>query len=152
MGLDAVIAPVGGGGLLSGLVTSFARSGKNVEIIGAEPLLGNDAARSLAAGKIVSIETEPATLADGARTLALGKLNWDIVRNGVSRIIEVGEEAIAEAVKIYFALANLKCEPTAALPLGALLTEYSRFAGRRVCLIVSGGNVDTSVYARIIAG
>jgi threonine dehydratase len=152
MGLDAVIAPVGGGGLLSGLVTSFARSGKKVEIIGAEPLLGNDAARSLAAGKIVSIETEPATLADGARTLALGKLNWDIVRNGVSRIIEVGEEAIAEAVKIYFALANLKCEPTAALPLGAVLTESSGLAGRRVGLIVSGGNVDTSVYARIIAG
>ncbi len=147
---DAVITPVGGGGLISGIVTGLCRSGSRTEVIGAEPLLGNDAARSLKAGMLISNESEPMTIADGARTISLGKLNWEIIRDSVADIIEVSDEKIAEAVRLYFTLANLKSEPTGALSLGAILSDPARFAGRKVCLIVSGGNVDAAVYREFI--
>jgi len=147
---DIVIAPIGGGGLVSGMITGFRRHMKPTVVYGAEPLLGNDAARSLKAGHIVRNETEPMTLADGARTVSLGDLNWPIIKDGVAGIIEVSEEKIAEAVRLYFGLANLKCEPTGALSLGALLERPDEFKGKRVCVIVSGGNVDSEVYRQVL--
>lgn len=147
---DAVIIPVGGGGLISGIVTGLCRNGNKAEVYGAEPLLGNDAARSLKAGMIVANETEPLTIADGARTLSIGKLNWPIIQNGVTDIIEVSDEQIAKAVRLYFGLANLKSEPTGALTLGAILENRERFEGRTICLVVSGGNVDNDIYRKLI--
>jgi threonine dehydratase len=147
---DAVIVPVGGGGLISGVSKGLSRNDSKATLIGAEPLLANDAARSLKAGKIIVNETEPQTLADGARTLSLGKHNWEIIKSGVSEIIEVPDEKIAEAVRLYFGLANLKCEPTGALTLGAILENTGRFTNKKVCAVVSGGNVDSSVYREII--
>ena len=94
----------------------------------------------------------PMTIADGARTLSLGKHNWEIIKSGVSEIIEVSDENIAEAVRLYFGLANLKCEPTGALTLGAILENKARFAGKKICALVSGGNVDAAVYRQILAG
>lgn len=149
-GFDAVIVPVGGGGLISGVITGLRRNGDKAEVYGAEPLLGNDAARSLRAGEIVANEKEPTTIADGARTISLGNLNWPIIRDGASDIIEVADENIAEGVKLHFSHANLKCEPTGAVSLGAILENRKRFAGKRVCLIVSGGNVDPSIYSSLI--
>lgn len=151
LGLDAVISPVGGGGLISGISKGLCRNGSTAELFGAEPLLGNDAARSLRAGRIIPNETEPtATLADGARTISLGTRNWEIIKDGVAEIIEVSEERIVEAVRSYFGLANLKCEPTGALSLGALIERREQFAGKRVGVVVSGGNVDASIYSRLI--
>lgn len=147
---DAVIAPVGGGGLISGIVSGFCELGVQTEVIGAEPQLGNDAARSLAAGELLANESEPMTIADGARTVSLGKLNWNIIKTGVKTILEVPDDTIAEAVRTFFDLANLKCEPTGALSLGALLVNKELFAGKKVCVVVSGGNVDSSIYARFI--
>jgi len=147
---DVVIVPIGGGGLISGLVTGLRRCGKTTEVIGAEPLLGNDAARSLAAGKIVPNETEPMTIADGARTISLGNLNWPIIQKSVKEIIEVSDENIAQAVRLYFGMANLKCEPTGALSLGAVLERPDQFADKKICLIVSGGNVDADVYRQLL--
>ncbi|CAN5402397.1 pyridoxal-phosphate dependent enzyme [soil metagenome] len=147
---DIVITAVGGGGLISGLITGFRKVGKDTEIWGAEPQLGNDASRSLKAGKIIANETEPLTIADGARTISLGKLNWEIIRNSAAGIVEVPEGAIIDALKFYFFLVNLKCEPTGALSLGAILENKERFAGKKICLIVSGGNVDAAVYSRLI--
>jgi len=147
---DAVIVPVGGGGLISGIVTGLRRNGNNVEIYGAEPLLGNDATLSFRAGKIIANETEPTTIADGARTLVLGNLNWPIIQNGVKDFIEVSDENIAEGVRLYFGMANLKCEPTGAISLGAILENQERFSGKKICLIVSGGNVDPSVYREML--
>jgi threonine dehydratase len=149
-GFDVVITAVGGGGLISGLITGFKRSGASAEIYGAEPLLGNDAARSLQAGELIRNDAEPMTIADGARTISLGNLNWEIIKHGVAGIIEVPDGVITEALKLYFVLANLKCEPTGALSLGAVLTDRSKFSGKRVCLVVSGGNVDPAVYATLI--
>ncbi|MEP6848354.1 MAG: threonine/serine dehydratase [Acidobacteriota bacterium] len=147
---DLVISPVGGGGLISGIVQGLRRHAKPTVVYGAEPLLGNDAARSLHEGKIVRNETEPMTIADGARTISLGNLNWEIIKDGVTDIFEVADETIIEAVRLYFDLANLKCEPTGALSLGALLSRPSFFKGKKICLVVSGGNVDPVVYAKIL--
>ncbi len=147
---DAVIAPVGGGGLISGISKGLCRNASPAKLIGAEPLLGNDAARSLRAGKIIANEYEPLTIADGARTLSLGKHNWEIIKTGVAEIIEVSDERIAEAVRLYFGLANLKCEPTGALSLAAILENKENFKDKKVCVVVSGGNVDADVYRQII--
>jgi threonine dehydratase len=149
--LDLLIVPIGGGGLSSGIVKGLRDVGKKIAVVGAEPALGNDAARSLKAGKIISNETEPDTIADGARTVSLGQHNWEILREGLEDIVEVSEENIAEGVRLLFGLANLKAEPTGALAIGALLMEPTRFEGRTVCCVVSGGNVDPAVYARILS-
>lgn len=149
-GFDVVLVPVGGGGLISGVVTGLCRNGDLAEVYGAEPLLGNDAARSFREGRLIPNETEPMTLADGARTISLGNLNWPLIRDGVKDFIEVSDEKIAEAVRLYYGLANLKSEPTGALTLGALLEHPERFAGRNICVVVSGGNVDPVVYRNLI--
>jgi threonine dehydratase len=149
---DFVIAPIGGGGLTSGLITGLGASGSAARVVAAEPLIANDAARSLRAGHIVVNETEPPTIADGARTPSVGIHNWAILKSGLSAIVEVPEDNIAEGVRLLFGLANLKSEPTGALAIGALLTEPERFRGCRVCCVISGGNVDAEVYRAILAG
>lgn len=161
--IDTIVAPVGGGGLTSGIISGLRRARsvdrmpqqqaapwRGLEVIGAEPALGNDAARSLREGRIVANESEPQTLADGARTVSLGQRNWAILKDGLAGIVEVPEENIARAVRLLFELANLKAEPTGALSVGALLTEPARFVGRSVCCVISGGNVDTTVYQEIL--
>lgn len=149
---DFIVAPVGGGGLTSGIVKGARRAGRSVEVIGAEPLVANDAARSLRAGHIVANEAEPQTIADGARTLSVGHHNWAVIKDGLSRIVEVPEENIKEGVRLLFSLANLKAEPTGALAIGALLTEPGYFEGRSICVVVSGGNVDPEVYRSLLSG
>jgi threonine dehydratase len=95
-------------------------------------------------------EQEPDTIADGARTLSLGELNWEIIQRGITDIIAVPDAVTLEALRRYFLYANLKVEPTGALSLGALLAQPERFQGKRVCCIVSGGNVDPKIYAQAL--
>ncbi len=147
---DCVVVPVGGGGLASGIVVGLQEAKKTVPVIGAEPLMANDAARSLREGRIVSNESEPQTIADGARTLCIGDRNWEVLKTGLKKIFEVPEPKIIEGVRTLFSLANLKVEPTGALAIGALLTSPEEFAGQTVCCVVSGGNVDPQVYARML--
>jgi threo-3-hydroxy-L-aspartate ammonia-lyase len=148
---DVIAVPVGGGGLISGIAAAFAEGNKKIPtIIGAEPLLANDAARSLASGKIVGNDKEAATLADGAKTLQVGNHNWQYIKEYVTKIIEVSEEKILEALWLLFSLANLKAEPTGALSLGAVLADKNSFAGKKVVIVVSGGNVDTLSYCKLL--
>jgi len=149
---DVIVVPVGGGGLSSGVVVARDHLRAKTEIIGAEPLAGNDAARSLHSGRLIRNEQEPSTVADGARTLSLGELNWEILRQGVADIIEVADALTLEALRSYFLYANLKVEPTGALALGALLAHPEGFRGKRVCCVVSGGNVDPALYAQALVG
>jgi threonine dehydratase len=149
---DWVVAPIGGGGLTSGLIQGLTQAGARASVIGAEPLAGNDAARSLRCGRIVPNESEPDTIADGARTVSVGHHNWRILRDGLTDIIEVSEDRIAEAVRLLFLLANLKAEPTGALGVGALLTAPERFRNQSICCVVSGGNVDPGVFSKILSG
>jgi threonine dehydratase len=150
--IEKVICPIGGGGLISGIIVARDILAPEIEIIGAEPLLGNDAAQSLREGRLVALPQEPATIADGTRTLSVGKINWEIISRGIKRIVEVPEDKIAEGLRTLYAYANLKVEPTGALSTGAALTEPELVTGKRVCLIVSGGNVDVEVYTRVLAG
>jgi threonine dehydratase len=149
---DVVVAPIGGGGLTSGLIQAAQRSTSTIAVIAAEPLIANDAARSLREGHIVINESEPQTIADGTRTLSVGKHNWELLKDGLETIVEVPEDAIREAVRLLFFLANLKAEPTGALGVAALLTSPETFRDRRVCCVITGGNVDAAVYSSIIAG
>lgn len=149
---DSMVAPIGGGGLTSGIITGLREAGGKTEVIAAEPRMANDAARSFQAGEILANPTEPQTIADGARTLSVGRQNWPILRKGLARIVEVPEDKIKEAVRLLFQLANLKSEPTGALSVAALLTEPEKFKGRHVCCVISGGNVDADVFRAILMG
>lgn len=149
---DCVIVPVGGGGLSAGLVIARDATQVQTEIIGAEPLLGNDAAQSLHSGQLVRNDQEPATVADGARTISLGKLNWEILQRGITDIIAVPDALTLKALRHCFHAINLKVEPTGALAIGALFADPTRFAGKRICCIVSGGNVDPGAYAEFLTG
>jgi threonine dehydratase len=152
--MDIVIAPIGGGGLTAGLIQGL-RAGQPREmpqVMAAEPQLANDAARSLQAGRILANEMEPQTIADGARTLSVGRHNWAILQSGLAGVIEVTEDRIKEAVRLLFNLANLKAEPTGALPIAALLTAPETFRDRSVCCVISGGNVDGGIFQGILSG
>jgi len=135
--LDALIAPVGGGGLLSG--TALSAQGV-VQVFGAEPLQADDAYRSLQAGKIIPPD-KPDTIADGLRT-ALGDLTFPIIRDHVDAIITVTEAQIIQATRLLWERMKLVVEPSGAVPLAAILAELGRFKNRRVGVLLSGGNVD----------
>ena len=148
---DIIITPIGGGGLASGIIKGLCDRGSKTQVFAAEPLLANDASRSLKAGKIIANEQEPQTIADGARTLSVGVHNWKILQTGLAGIIEVSDEKICEALRLLFNLVNLKVEPTGALSLGAILENKEVFKHKKVCLVVSGGNVDAEIYRNILA-
>jgi threo-3-hydroxy-L-aspartate ammonia-lyase len=150
--LDVIIAPIGGGGLTSGLVKAVAESGKKIQVLAAEPLLSNDAAQSFRAGHVVSLPEESSTIADGAKVLRIGENNWEILSHGLADVVEVTEDQIKEGVRLLFALANLKAEPTGALSVGAVLAQPDRFRGKRVCCVISGGNADPKLYAELVEG
>lgn len=151
---DYIICPIGGGGLISGIISGIKKSSnKNVQntiVIGAEPAIANDASRSLKAGKLIANEFEPQTIADGARTISLGKHNWEILRDNLKQIIEVPEDDIKQAVKLIYDHLQLKVEPTGALAFGAVLVEPDMFADKSVCCIISGGNVDQKIFQSLI--
>ncbi len=136
--LDALLAPVGGGGLLSGAALAGARHG--CRVYGAEPLGADDAARSFRAGRILPMEA-PRTMADGLRA-TLGTRNFEIVRRYVEDIFTVSEDAIAAAMRLLWERAKLVVEPSGAVPLAALMEHGPPPGCRRVGVVLSGGNVD----------
>jgi threonine dehydratase len=149
---DAILAPIGGGGLCAGIVSGLRAAGDQTPVWAVEPAMANDFVQSLAAKRIVIQDQEPQTIADGARTRSVGKHNWEILHDSLAGAIEVSEDDIRESVRICFALANVKAEPTGAVALAALLADPARFRGKRVCCVVTGGNVDPAVYLSIIGG
>lgn len=150
-GVDAIVSPVGGGGLASGLVVGLGAKGASIPLIGAEPQLGNHTTRSLRAGRLIEDPQESSTIADGARTTSLGVRNWEILKDGLAGVIDVPEATIREAVRFLFELSNLKVEPTGALAIAAILVQQQRFKYQRVCCVVTGGNVDPAVYRSLIS-
>jgi threonine dehydratase len=139
-GLDAIVAPVGGGGLASGTCLAARARGKGCLVYGAEPGRADDAARSLAAGRIIRPEN-PDTIADGLRT-ALGPLTFEILRRHLDGIVTVSEDAIIRAMRLLWERAKLVVEPSGAVPLAALLEKRAEIRGARIGVILSGGNVD----------
>jgi threonine dehydratase len=147
---DYVLAPIGGGGLTAGILTGLRERGCIKPVWAVEPVIANDAARSLREGRIVANETEPQTVADGVRTLSVGKHNWPVLRAGLAGVVEVSEMNIVKAVHVLFRDANVKAEPTGALPIAALLEDAERFRDQRVCCVISGGNVDPERFESIV--
>jgi len=139
-GLDVVIAPVGGGGLLSGTAIAVSGMSPGTTILAAEPERADDACRSLKAGRIIPVE-HPDTIADGLRT-SLGTLTFPIIQKHVSDILTVSEEAIVSSMRLIWERMKVVVEPSAAVPLAAILGRPGRFSGKRVGVILSGGNVD----------
>jgi threonine dehydratase len=138
--LDVVITPVGGGGLLSGTALTVAAIAPQADVIAAEPQGADDAYRSLQAGQIIP-SVNPDTIADGLLT-SLGDLTFPIIREYVREIVTVSEADIAQAMRHIWERMKIVVEPSAAVPLGALLNRRPRFAGKRIGIILSGGNVD----------
>ena len=140
--LDALIAPVGGGGLMSGLCVAARALKPGIRLFAAEPAGADDAARSIAAGRIIP-QTNPRTIADGLLT-SLGERTWPILRDHVERVVTVTEEQIVEALRLAWERAKLLIEPSSATALAAVLTdEFRGLAGlHRVGVVLSGGNVN----------
>lgn len=137
---DIIMAPVGGGGLISGTLLARYYTGSRAEVIGAEPQNAGDAAESLKMGQLIP-SLSPDTIADGLRT-SLGSLTWPIIRDHINDILTVSEESIIDAMKMMWERAKILAEPSSAVPLAAILQNPHRFRNRRVVIIVSGGNVD----------
>ena len=139
-GLDAAIAPIGGGGMISGICLALAAVAPNTEIYAGEPEQADDAARSLRAGRIVTGDA-PETIADGLKA-ELGELTWHFVSNGVADILTVSEREIVDAMKLAWSRLKTVIEPSSAVPLAAILRNPEVFAGKRVGVVLTGGNVD----------
>ena len=139
-GLDAVIAPIGGGGMISGTCLTLAALAPNVKIFAGEPENADDAARSLKAGHIIA-EDAPQTVADGLK-VPLKELTWHFVSRHVCDILTVSEDEIIDAMKLTFERMKIVIEASCAVPLAAILKNPDVFAGKRVGVIITGGNVD----------
>jgi threonine dehydratase len=139
-GLDTVMTPVGGGGLLSGTAIAVKAKAPQTRVVAAEPEMADDACRSLRAGKIIPADN-PQTIADGLRT-SLGDLTFEIIRKNVADIVTVSEDAIVGAMKTIWERMKIVVEPSAAVPVAALLHERDSVPGKRIGVILSGGNVD----------
>ena len=138
--LDVIIAPVGGGGLISGTAITATGFKSGIRVIAAEPEMADDAFRSVQAGEIIP-SINPKTIADGLLT-SLGKITFPIIQRCVERIITVSESAIIDSMKFIWERAKIIVEPSAAVAVGILLEKKIDLSGLNVGVILSGGNVD----------
>ncbi|GAB4174435.1 MAG: pyridoxal-phosphate dependent enzyme [Wenzhouxiangellaceae bacterium] len=139
--IDCIVAPIGGGGLLAGVTIATARYASWIEVIGAEPSGADDAARSLAQGRRVD-DHQPETIADGLRAL-VGVRNLEILARHRTRILTCSESGIVTAMRLIWQHLKQVVEPSAAAGLATLLEHREYFAGRRVGIVLTGGNLDT---------
>ena len=138
--LDVLLCPVGGGGLLSGCAVAARTIKPDIRVIGVEPAGADDAARSLRAGRIVPVE-HPNTIADGLRA-TIGERPFAEIRRLVAEIVTVTDEAIVRAMRQLWEVLKIVVEPSGAVPYAALLDAPAALRGRRIGIIVSGGNLD----------
>lgn len=139
-GLDAVVAPIGGGGMISGTCLTLSTLAPRVEVFAAEPLNADDAARSFRAGHIIA-DDAPETVADGLK-VPLKELTWHFVSGHVKDVLTATEDQIVDAMKLIWKRMKIVMEPSSAVPLACILANRERFRGRRIGVIVTGGNVD----------
>lgn len=138
--LDLVIAPVGGGGLLSGTAVAAKGAKPGIRVIAAEPAAADDAARSFAAGHIIPLD-KTTTIADGLRT-SLGERNFPLIQKNVDSIVTVSEESIVAAMRRIWEVLKIIIEPSCAVPYAAIMEKKIDVTGKRVGIILTGGNVD----------
>lgn len=146
--LDALLVCVGGGGLLSGCALAAEGMAPACELIGIEPAAGDDATRSFHTGVLQSVHN-PRTIADGAQTAALGSLTFPLIRRLVRDMYTVTDEELLAAMEFLWGRMKIVVEPTGALATAGLLQQPQRWRGRRIGVIISGGNVDLGRFARL---
>jgi threonine dehydratase len=139
-GLDCVVAPIGGGGMISGTCLTLSRIAPEVKIYAAEPEQADDAARSFRAGHIIA-DDAPETVADGLK-VPLKDLTWHFVSRHVTDILTASEQEIVEAMELIWKRMKIVMEPSSAVPLATILKNPDVFAGKRVGVVITGGNVD----------
>jgi len=147
--LDVIMAPVGGGGLLSGTALAARYFSPKTKVIAGEPAGSDDAYRSMQSGKIEQAQSQ--TIADGLLT-TLGDKTFPIIKELVSEVITVSDVQIVEAMRMVWERMKIIIEPSCAVPLAALLKEKERFRGQRVGIILTGGNVDLEKVLGLMTG
>lgn len=140
--LDTVIVPVGGGGLISGVALALKTLAPNVRVVGAEPTTADDARQSLASGVLIQAQ-EPMTVADGLKT-SLGEVTFQMIQRYVDDIITASEDAIIRMMRMIWERMKISIEPSAAVPLAALLENRDSVPGTKIGIVLSGGNSDLS--------
>jgi threonine dehydratase len=138
--LDAVIAPIGGGGMISGTCLTLSNIAPETKIYAAEPEAADDAYQSFKQGHIVAYDA-PVTVADGLK-VPLKERTWHFVRNYVTDVLTASEQEIVDAMRLIWARMKIVMEPSSAVPLATILKNRETFAGQRVGVIITGGNVD----------
>lgn len=144
--LDALFVPLGGGGLLSGSALATRALAPNCKLYGVEPEAGNDGQRSFRSGAIVSIET-PKTIADGAQSQRLGNHTFPIIRRDVDDVLTVSDAQLVECMHFFASRMKLVVEPTGCLGFAAARETKSQLQGKRIGVLISGGNVDLQLLA-----
>lgn len=148
--LDALFVPLGGGGLLSGTALSTRALAPKCVLYGVEPEAGNDGQQSLRSGAIVHIDT-PATIADGAQTQHLGNYTFGIIKRDVDDILTASDAELVNAMKFFAARMKMIVEPTGCLGLAAALGAKDSLKGKRIGIILSGGNIDLERFCALTA-
>lgn len=148
--LDLFLAPVGGGGLMSGCAVATKSVAPSCRVVGVEPEVADDATRSFKTGTLQTV-TNPPTIADGTRTQSLGEINFPLFLECVDDMVTVSEVAIKDAVRFLFERTKLVVEPSGALGIAALLSGAVA-PGARTGVLISGGNIDPEVLAEILRG
>jgi threonine dehydratase len=147
--LDAVLVPVGGGGLISGCATVVKSMTAGCRVIGVEPEASDDVARSLRSGRREHV-TVGRTIADGQQTSAPGELNWPVIAEFVDDVVTVSDAAIVEAMRFCFERCKLVVEPSGASALAAAMAGHVAVDGKRIGIVLSGGNVDPRTFAELL--
>lgn len=147
--IDMIVVPIGGGGLISGISIAIKEKNPSIKIIGVEAAEAASAFLSRKEGKIVHLPMVK-TIADGIAVKSVGEKTFPIIEKYVDDIVTVNEEEIAEAILMFMEQGKLTVEGAGAAPLAALLGEKVKFKGKRVVLVISGGNIDVNMVARII--
>jgi threo-3-hydroxy-L-aspartate ammonia-lyase len=148
--LDAFFVPLGGGGLLSGSALATRALSPDCALYAVEPEAGNDGQRSFRSGQIVHIDT-PKTIADGAQTQHLGQYTFPVIRRDVNDVLTASDTELVECMRFYASRMKMVVEPTGCLSLAALRRMKAEFAGKRVGVLISGGNVDIQRFAELLA-
>lgn len=148
---DALLVPTGGGGLLAGNALTVRSLRRETEVFACEPETADDARRSLASGTLTTIDFA-ATIADGTRALCLGDRNWELAKQHVAEGLVADDPAIAAAMVDLAQYLKLFVEPSGALGLACLAANRAHFAGKRVVIVLSGGNISMETYSKLTAG
>ncbi|VBH02636.1 threo-3-hydroxy-L-aspartate ammonia-lyase [Burkholderia pseudomallei] len=149
--LDMLVAPLGGGGLIAGTALSAAALSAGCAVIGVEPEADNDAQQSLERGEVVRIPV-PRTIADGAASTHVGAYNFPVIQRLVKRIVTASDAQLVDTMRFFAERMKLVVEPTGCLGAAAVLDGVLPVAGRRIGVILSGGNVDLARYGEFLRG